>query len=130
MIENKGFPSSLLSVEQQLKNLPNLSVSDRQHVPNRRADIICYAKSAGGLHPLLIVECKSIKLTPSMMNQVVGYNHFVRSRYIMIANQEEIRTGWFDKGKNDYVFIDFLPSYTELFKGVTDKYDRERQDQV
>lgn len=119
MIEHKGFPLSLVSVEQPLRKLPHLSLSDSRHVPNRRADIICFAKKDAALHPLLIVECKSIKLAPAMMNQIAGYNHYVRSPFIMIANQEEVRTGWFDQAKNDYVFIDFLPTYADLIKTLS-----------
>ena len=116
MIQQKGFPASLIAVEQSLKQLPHLTAADRLRVPKRRADIICYAKTTEGLYPLLIVECKSIKLSPAIMNQIVGYNHFVRSHFIAIVNQEEIRTGWYDPMKKDYVFVNFLPSYSELAK--------------
>lgn len=119
MTEHKGFPAALMAVELQLRKLPHLPLVDRRHVPNRRADIVCYAKKrAAVLHPLLIVECKSVKLVPAMMNQITGYNHFVRSNFIMIANQEEMRMGWFDLTKQDYVFVNFLPSYNELMGQV------------
>lgn len=118
MITQKGFPASLIAVEQSLKHLPHLTPLDRLRVPKRRLDIICYAKSeqSNGLQPLLIVECKSIKLSPAIMNQIVGYNHFVKSHFIAIVNHEEIRTGWYDPQKKDYVFVNFLPSYSELIK--------------
>jgi hypothetical protein len=119
MIEHKGFPASLIAVEQPLRGLPHLSTSDRQKVPNRRADIICYANGGmNALQPLLIVECKSINLAPAIMNQIAGYNHFVRSRFIAIANKGEIRTGWYDGKKKDYIFVDFLPSYADLIKSL------------
>jgi len=115
MINFKEFPASLIAVEQPLKQLPHLSAPERLHVPRRRADIICFAVgSKTGLQPLLIVECKSVKLAPAIMNQIAGYNHFVRSRFIAVANDEEVRTGWYDSEKKDYVFVNFLPSYTEL----------------
>lgn len=115
MIDQKGFPASLVAVEQALGQLPHLSPIDRQRVPKRRADIICFANMKSSvMHPLLIVECKSVKLVPSVMNQVVGYNHFVGSSFIAVVNHEEIRTGWYDHAKKDYVFVDYLPSYQEL----------------
>lgn len=115
MIEQKGFPASLIAVEQPLRGLPHLTATNRQRIPNRRADIVCFAKGGNHeLHPLLIVECKSIKLAPVIMNQVVGYHHFIGSHFIAIANQEEIRMGWYDKEKKDYVFVDFLPSFSDL----------------
>lgn len=120
MIDQKGFPASLIAVEQSLKQLPHLTHAERLHVPKRRADIICYAKKpqSGGLHPLLIVECKSIKLSSDIMNQIAGYNHFVRSHFISIVNHAEIRTGWYDPNKKDYIFVNFLPSYSELLKNI------------
>lgn len=115
MTSQKGFPAALMAVEQPLRKLPHLSLVDSRLIPNRRADIVCYAKKdSGALHPLLIVECKSVRLVPGMMNQIAGYNHFVKSNYIMMANQEEMRLGWFDSTKQNYVFVDFLPSYHEL----------------
>jgi hypothetical protein len=122
MIEEKGFPASLIAVEQLLRQLPHLSPAHRQKVPNRRADIVCYAKElhpTASLYPLLIVECKSIKLTPPIMNQIAGYNHFVGSSFIAIANQEEIRTGWYDGQQKEYRFVDFLPLYSDLLRPVT-----------
>ena len=117
MIEQMGFPASLIAVEQSLRLLPHLSTIDRRRVPNRRADIICFAKdltSSAPLYPLLIVECKAIKLAPRMINQVVGYNHFIGSCFLSLANHEEIRTGWYDAEKGDYSFVNFLPSYDAL----------------
>jgi hypothetical protein len=118
MIMQKGFPASLIAIEQSLKQLPHLTAAERLHVPKRRADIICYARSeqSAGLHPLLIVECKSIKISSAVMNQIVGYNHFVRSHFIAIVNHEEIRTGWYDSKKKDYLFVNFLPSYSDLLE--------------
>lgn len=121
MVEEKGFPASLVAVEQSLRLLPHLSTIDRRRVPNRRADIICFTKdlkTSSGLHPLLIVECKAIKLAPAIMNQIVGYNHFIGSCFIAIVNQEEMRTGWYDREKKDYSFVDFLPSYQELISSI------------
>jgi hypothetical protein len=119
MIKEKGFPSALIAVEQHLRYLPHLSHLDLSQVPNRRADIVCFAKGLKAtLHPLLIVECKAIKLVPSVMNQVVGYNHFVQSYFIAIVNHEEIRTGWYDVAKKDYAFVNFLPSYSDLMQSV------------
>jgi hypothetical protein len=119
MIDQKGFPASLVSVEQSLKHLPHLQAMDRRSVPNRRADIVCFSKGVrADLRPLLLIECKSIKLTPSIMSQVVGYNHFVGSRFIAIGNHEEIRTGWYNHEKKDYEFINFLPDYSDLIKVI------------
>lgn len=117
MIEEEGFPASLIVVEKSVRQLTHLSPTEQKDVPDRRIDIICFAKKEkveGELCPLLTIECKSITLTPRVMNQVLGYNHFVKSPFIAVANHNEIRTGWFDPQKQTYVFLDYLPSYKAL----------------
>lgn len=114
MVEEKGYPLSLIAVEQSLKSLPHLSSSVRRSVPNRRADIVCFIPAAATLYPLLIIECKAIKLAPAVVHQIVGYNYFVRSQFIAVANQEEVRTGWYHPEKREYAFVPFLPSYEDL----------------
>lgn len=125
MIEERGFPASLIAVEQPLRLLPHLEVADRRRVPDRRADILCFAGGKTGvLEPLLLIECKAVKLTERMVNQVLGYNHYVGSRFVCLVNDEQIRTGWYDAQAGRYFFIDFLPAYHELLscpcpKGTT-----------
>lgn len=121
MIQELGFPASLIAVEKSLRQLPHLSVTDRRLVPDRRADIICFAKgtvSGNDLYPLLLVECKAIKLSPRVINQVLGYNHFIRACFIAIANEDEIRIGWHDHLKGEYSFADYLPSYDQLCSSI------------
>jgi len=121
MIERLGYPPSLIVVEKALRQLPHLSVNDRQQVPDRRADIICFAKGVNGQHdlyPLIAIECKAIPLVPRMIKQIIGYNHFVRACFIALANASEIRTGWYDPTKGDYQFIPYLPSYDSLTRIV------------
>ena len=114
MIQEKGFPPSLIAVEQSLKSMPHISTELHSRLPNRRVDIVCFTPIASTLHPLLMVECKAVALVPSILNQIIGYNHFVKSSFIGIANQEGIRTGWYQPQTKEYAFIDFLPSYSEL----------------
>lgn len=115
MVRELGFPASLLAVEKAIRQLPHLVVSDTRHVPDRRADIICFAKNdQNHLFPLLAIECKAVNLTSKVINQVVGYNHYIRASFIAIANQHQICTGWYDQAKKEYVFVDHLPSYADL----------------
>lgn len=121
MINERGFPASLIAVEKSLRQLPHLVMADLRQVPDRRADIICFAKNlkgCGDLYPLLTIECKAIKLSPRVISQVVGYNHFVQACFIAIVNQSEIRTGWYDKLQESYVFVDYLPSYHDLLSAI------------
>jgi Type I restriction enzyme R protein N terminus (HSDR_N) len=120
MIFNLGYPSSVLMLEKSLRQMPHLTLSS-QKLPDRRADIVCFGRGIHphfDLYPLLLIECKSVKLSSKVINQVAGYNHYMQSYFIAIANQEEIRTGWFDKEKKEYTFINRLPTYLELMNSI------------
>lgn len=113
-----GYPLANLVIEKGLRQMPHLQLKGVK-IPTRRADIICFAK---GIHPhydlfpLLLVECKAVKIDAKVINQVVGYNHFLQARFIAVANQTEQRTGWYDVSTKGYTFIDWLPSYDELMQ--------------
>lgn len=114
MLHQLGYPKALIAVEKALAQMPHLQLQAGK-MPDRRADILCFAKGIQShLFPLLLVECKAIPLTPKVINQVVGYNHFVQARYLAIANQTEVRTGWFDVQTNAYKFGEGLPAYQTL----------------
>ena len=121
MTAQLGYPSSLIAVEKELALLPHLKLNPSE-IPDRRADILCFGKGIHPdfeLYPLLLVECKAVTINSKVINQVVGYNHFVKSYFIGVANQEEIRTGWYDNSLKRYQFVPFLPTYQELIQNVT-----------
>lgn len=121
MLNDKGFPESLVAVEKALKHMPHLSGINPLHIPDRRADVICFGKGIRpefDLYPLLLVECKAVKLTSRVINQVAGYNQFVKACFVAIVNESEIKTGWFDPLQGIYVFINGLPTYQELLKAM------------
>lgn len=123
MIDKLGFPSSCIAVEKELSQIPYLrSVVDK--LPQRRADVICFAKGIHAteeLYPLIVIECKAVKLTPKMVNQIVGYNHYLHAQYITLINFEEVRTGWIDPISQTYRFVPYLPTYAQLMAGVLRK---------
>lgn len=111
MIERLGYPASMIAVEKELATIPSLKGS--RGLPQRRADIICFAKRTDeSLSPLLLIECKAVNITNRMINQAVGYNHYLKAPFIALVNQHEIRTGWLQQGI--YEFIPFLPTYSQL----------------
>lgn len=115
MLEKQKYPRSLIAVEKGLRQMPHLSLADQSKIPNRRFDIICFGKGQNQqLNPLLVVECKAVAITVKMRQQVIGYNHFLQSKFICLASPFELITGWWDKASGDYIFIDHLPSYEEL----------------
>lgn len=118
MIQNLSFPSSSLAVEKGLKQMPHLTLLPGD-IPDRRADLVCFAKGIHpdhSLYPLLLIECKAVPLNSKVMHQVMGYNHFLKAHFIAAANENEIRLGWLDKTFQTYQFIPYLPSYTDLLK--------------
>lgn len=120
MIHHLGYPLSYLALEKELRQMPHLALSN-QKIPNRRADLICFGKDIHPLfplYPLLLVECKAIKLSSKVIDQVVGYNHSLQAYFVAIANEQEIKTGWYDKQKQEYVFVDTLPSYQDLLSSA------------
>jgi len=104
-LQERGFPLSLISVEKELG-----AVS----APLRRTDILCYGKGNEGLYPLLLIECKAVRLTKKAQNQAIGYNHFIKAPFLAVANAQEIQLGW--RGAEGYQFVNHLPSYEELTK--------------
>ena len=120
MINDLGFPISLLAIEKDLCNLPHLRNKDFPS-KKRRADIICFGKnihSKYSIYPLLMIECKANKLTKKTIDQVLGYNHFVEAYFVSIANKNEIITFWYNLKKKEYNSTNFLPSYDQLIQAV------------
>lgn len=116
MIKDLGFPRGGIAVEMSLAQMPHLQGKGLV-IPDRRADIVCFSTEnnvQGTLQPLLMVECKAVPLTPKVLQQVTGYNHYVQAAFVAIANAEELRTGWYDDAKGEYQFVPFIPTYTDL----------------
>lgn len=114
-LQQLSFPFSHMAVEVELKKMPHLT--GLSSIPNRRADIVCFAKDIHpqhSLYPLVLIECKAIPLTEHVMHQVVGYNHFLKACYLVVANQSEMRLGWYDPTCLDYKFVPYIPSYSQL----------------
>lgn len=116
MMGSLGYPPGLLLVEAELAGLPHLRLAPMK-LPKRRADILCFGKHIHPehpLYPLLLIECKAVPITPQVFLQVQGYNHYVKSCFLGVANSAEIQTGWWDPKEKRYRYIPFLPSYQEL----------------
>jgi hypothetical protein len=120
MVDKLEFPLGSLALEKELRHMPHLALHPGK-IPERRADLICFAKGIHpeyDLYPLLLVECKAVKLTPKVIAQVTGYNHFLGAFFVGIANHEEVKIGWLDQKTKKYQFISHLPNYQELLKAV------------
>jgi hypothetical protein len=114
MIEQLGYPPGLIAVEKDLRELVAFQAKHLP-VPDRRVDLVCFAKDDGDLlRPLLLVECKDGPISQKAIEQVVGYHYFVQSSYLAVANLNEVRLGVFDRTKQQYTFQYGLPPYATL----------------
>lgn len=120
LVYELGFPASGLVLEKSLAQMPHLSLT-KQKLPTRRADIVFFGKGIHpnfDLYPLLLIECKAVNLSSKVLNQVMGYNHFLQSYFILVVNQYNRRLGWFCKKKKEYEFIDYLPNFHQLMQTI------------
>ncbi|MEI6242937.1 MAG: type I restriction enzyme HsdR N-terminal domain-containing protein [Chlamydiota bacterium] len=118
MIEELGYPKSLIGVEKDLFLLPHLQDKKKERV-KRRADILCFAKDLHPtypIYPLLLIECKAFSFTEEVIRQVLGYNHFVQAYFVAIANPDEFLL--FVQKENDIEKIPYLPPYEQLIRAA------------
>lgn len=78
-----------------------------------RADIIVYGRD---LSPAMLVECKapSVKLTDSVIDQVVRYNMVLNVDYIMITNGRRTCVARLDHEAGSFEFLSSMPKYNEM----------------
>jgi hypothetical protein len=87
-----GYPKEILVVAKALKELP----LGLEKLPDRRLDILCYAKGEKGIFPLLLIECKKGRLTDDALNQLIGYNFYIRAPFVAAVSLDEVRFGLFE----------------------------------
>lgn len=116
LMEQLGFPRSLLVVEKALSELPHLL---HVAVPPRRVDILAVAPGVHPdypLFPLLMIECKTGAFGQEAIEQVMGYNFFVRAPFLAVVNETEERVLVSEQGK--YCLMPQLLSYQEMMMKV------------
>ena len=101
LIEEKDYPISLIAVEKKL-TINNLT---------KRTDILIF--NTKGL-PHIIVECKapSVKITQSSFDQIARYNLKLDAKYLVVSNGLQHFFCSMDKEKEQYVFLENIPPYT------------------
>lgn len=112
MVEEKGYPPSLLAVEVSLYHLLG---GDKKKLPFRRIDIVCYTPAAdGGLKPLLLVECKALIVSEGTLRQAASYNYYLAAPFLTLASGTTLYTGSYDASLHRYHFSPGLPNYSIL----------------
>ena len=103
LVEEKGYPASLILTEYALKLNKLL----------RRCDILVH-KPAG--HPVLLVECKApeVKISKATFDQVARYNLAFRVSYLVVTNGLKHYCCQINFESGKITFLDQIPSYAEL----------------
>lgn len=103
LVEEKGFPASLIMTEYSLK-LNKLS---------RRCDILVH-KPAG--HPALLVECKApeVKISQASFDQVARYNLAFKVSYLIVTNGLKHYCCLIDFETEKITFLQEIPAYEAL----------------
>ena len=100
LINEKGYPKSLINVEKQLY-LNNLK---------KRTDIIVFSKTGT---PFIIVECKapSVKITQKTFDQISRYNLKLKAKYLMVTNGLAHYFAELDSQNECFNFLKDIPKY-------------------
>ena len=103
LISDLQIPASHISVE------TGLTYNDCIY----RADIVVYDRR---LAPLLIVECKAenININQDTFHQIARYNMALKVPYLFVSNGKQHYFCRFDSARNQYVFEDTMPKYSEM----------------
>jgi len=103
LVEEKGFPASLIMTEYALE-VNKLA---------RRCDILVH-KPAG--YPALLVECKApeVKISQATFDQVARYNLAFRVKYLIVTNGLKHYCCQIDFDTEKVSFLSEIPDYEEL----------------
>lgn len=121
MVQELGFPLSLIALEKELATLPHLFHLPPDQIPKRRIDILVFAKNihpSYPLYPLLMIECKACVLNPKNAAQVIGYNETVKAPFVGVANDKQIMIGKYDPLEKHFAFRQGLSSYSDLLSSL------------
>jgi len=105
------YPKEMITVERSIASFPHLRGIK---VPNRRFDIAVFGGKQ--LIPLLVIECKAVNITQKAVDQVIGYNLFIKAPFIALANQKEVKT--LVKSGSGYMEKKGLPDYKVLLEAL------------
>ncbi|SEQ38283.1 Type I restriction enzyme R protein N terminus (HSDR_N) [Hyunsoonleella jejuensis] len=100
LLEDKGFPKSLINVEKELK------INDLR----KRYDIVVF-KPDGDIY--LIVECKApqIDINQTVFDQIARYNLTLKADYLMVTNGLNHYYCQMNFEKELYQFLRDIPAY-------------------
>lgn len=103
MIEEKGYPAGLISVEMKV-DINGL---------NQRCDVVCFDKKG---QALMIVECKApkVKITEDVFNQAARYNMRLSTRFLVMTNGMNHYCCEIDYNTNTVRYLKDIPGFSEI----------------
>jgi hypothetical protein len=103
LVEEKGYPASLLMTEYALK----------LNTMSRRCDILIH-KPAGS--PSVLVECKApeVKISQAVFDQAARYNLVFKVKYLMVSNGLKHYCCQIDFETQKVDFLSDIPHYQDL----------------
>jgi hypothetical protein len=103
LIQNKGYPKSLITVESSL----------RVGRMVKRTDVVVYDNKA---IPFAIVECKApeIAIDTTVFDQIIRYNMALNVKYIMLTNGLVHYCCRLHYDDLSYRFLEDIPTYEQL----------------
>lgn len=106
LVEEKGYPASLIMTEYSLK----------VNKLTRRCDILVH-KPAG--YPALLVECKApeVAISQASFDQVARYNLAFRVSYLLVSNGLRHYCCRIDFETGKITFLSEIPAYADLAPG-------------
>ncbi|MBK5202582.1 MAG: type I restriction enzyme HsdR N-terminal domain-containing protein [Prolixibacteraceae bacterium] len=109
LIQDKGFPSSLMAIENGLKINKNIF----------RTDLLVYNRKK---EPILIVEFKApnIKITQKTFDQIARYNMKFRTDCLIVSNGMQHYCCLINRKEETYFFLKNIPDYKNIKNQVSD----------
>lgn len=103
LIDDRGFPGSLISVEAGLKVNRFL----------RRYDALVYSRDK---QPLMLIECKSprVHVSQDTFDQITIYNQSFKALYLLVTNGLKHYCCRLDMMNKKYIFLENIPTYALL----------------
>ena len=103
LCEEKGYPSSLISVEKQLMILGR----------SKRFDAVVF-KNDGTPAVLIEFKASSVKLNQNVIEQVAGYNFVLQANFLMVSNGLTHYCCKMDYENRTYRLLNEIPAFKEL----------------
>lgn len=112
MINDLGYPASLLVVEKKLSELPHLVFTK---TPNRRIDILCYERQG---RPLVLIECKNRGFSLKEKQQLFGYNYYVGAHFVALVSSSKVQL-FCMKDLFQTMSVETLPTFDQLLVQIS-----------